>query len=117
MKKGLAELRTASACVFSLPSIGDNVKALERFNAALQLAVHHSNYMLRVDMPEIVEPSMSTVRQTINWGAPKRNTALARLPDSMLVLQGQANPADNNLSRPPRRRRLMLAVDRSRAVP
>lgn len=74
-----------------LYQIGDNVKALEQFNAALQLAVHHSNYMLRADMPEIVEPSMSATRQTITWGPSKRATRLARIPDTILVMQGEAD--------------------------
>ena len=62
--------------------------ALENYEAALQLALFHNNWMNRVQFPD-VEPSASTVRSTIQWGASQRNTALARIPNRMGTLQGQ----------------------------
>ena len=69
--------------------MGDPAKALDQYNSALKLAIAHKGWMLRVEFPEVVEPSASTVRSNINWGASQRNTRLARIPDRMSSFQGQ----------------------------
>ncbi|MBC8870767.1 MAG: CHAT domain-containing protein [Planctomycetes bacterium] len=69
--------------------IGDIAKASEQYDAALKLAVFHSNWMLRVEFPQMVEPSASAVRGTIVWGQTTRNTRLPRVPDRMATLVGR----------------------------
>lgn len=71
--------------------MGDTTRALEQFNAALQLAVFHNNWLLRVEFPDTLEPSASVVRSTITWGVSKRNAPLARISDRMASLQGRAD--------------------------
>jgi hypothetical protein len=74
--------------------MGDVAKALEQYDMAVKLAVVHNNWMLRVQFPNAIEPSGSTVRSTITWGATKRPTALARIPDRMGTVQGQSDAAN-----------------------
>lgn len=69
--------------------MGKIAEALAQYNSALKLAVFHRNWMLRVDFPQMVEPSASAVRGTITWGASKRNTRLGRVPDRMVSLVGR----------------------------
>ena len=70
--------------------MGDSPKALEQYNSALLLAIAHKGWMLRVEFPDMIQPSASVVRSTITWGPPQRNTQLARIPDRMSSFQGQA---------------------------
>jgi tetratricopeptide (TPR) repeat protein len=74
--------------------MGDVAKALEQYDMAVKLAVVHNNWMLRVQFPDTIEPSASAVRSTITWGATKRPTALARIPDRMGTVQGQSDAAN-----------------------
>ncbi len=69
--------------------MGENAKALEQYTAALKLAVFQSNWMLRIEFPDLVEPSASTIQRTINWGVKQRATRLARIPDKMVSFQGR----------------------------
>ncbi len=68
--------------------MGRHREALEQYEAALQLALFQNNWMNRVQYPDL-EPSASTVRNTIQWGVSQRNAALARLPRRMGTLVGQ----------------------------
>lgn len=74
--------------------MGDLTKALAQYNAALQLAVFHGDWMLRIEFPETLEPSASEIRSTITWGVTQRASQLARIPDRMSSLQGNFNAAD-----------------------
>lgn len=69
--------------------MGDPAKALEQYNTALKLAIAHKGWMLRVEFPDVIQPSASTIRSTITWGVSQRNTQLARIPDRMNSFQGQ----------------------------
>ncbi len=69
--------------------MGDAPKALDQYNSALRLAIAHKGWMLRVEFPDLIQPSASSVRSTITWGATQRNTQLARIPDRMSSFQGQ----------------------------
>ena len=69
--------------------MGDNAKALEQYDFALKLAVFHINWMLRIEFPDLIEPSASTVQATINWGVKQRPTRLGRILDVMYSLQGR----------------------------
>jgi len=69
--------------------MGDIAKALDQYNSALRLAIAHKGWMVRVEFPELLEPSASTVRGTITWGPSQRPTQLARIPDRMSSFQGQ----------------------------
>jgi len=83
-------------CYYQMGEIG---KAIEHYDAAVQLAVIHNNWMLRVQFPDVIEPSASGVRSTITWGSSKRPTALARIPDRMGTVQGQAPGANEEAIR------------------
>ena len=69
--------------------MGQNAQALEQYTSALKLAVFHNNWMLRIDFPDLVEPSASTVERTINWGVKQRKTRLSRIPKVMASFQGR----------------------------
>jgi tetratricopeptide (TPR) repeat protein len=69
--------------------MGDNAKALEQYDSALKLAVFHINWMLRIEFPDLIEPSASTVQATINWGIKQRPTRLGRIAEVMYSLQGR----------------------------
>jgi tetratricopeptide (TPR) repeat protein len=73
-------------CYFHM---GEISKALEQYTTALKLAVFHDNWMLRIEFPDLVEPSASTIQSTINWGIKQRATRLARIPDRMVSFQGR----------------------------
>lgn len=73
--------------------MGNIAEALAQYNSALKLAVFHGNWMLRVEFPQMVNPSASAVRSTIKWGVTKRNTRLGRVPDTMVTLIGNVNQA------------------------
>lgn len=83
-----------SICYFTMIGecyyrMGKITEALDQYNKALKLAVFHSNWMLRVQFPEMVDPSASAVRSTIKWGVTKRKTLLSRIPDRMGCLVGR----------------------------
>lgn len=69
--------------------MGDPANALEQYNTALKLAIAHKGWMLRVEFPDVIQPSASAIRSTITWGVSQRNTQLARIPDRMNSFQGQ----------------------------
>jgi len=69
--------------------MGEIAKALDQYNSALQLAVAHKGWMVRVEFPDMLTPSASSVRDTITWGRSQRTSALARIPDRMSSFQGQ----------------------------
>ena len=73
----------------SFYQMGDSRNALDQYNSALRLAIAHKGWMLRVEFPDLIQPSASGVRSTIQWGATQRNTQLARIPDRMSSFQGQ----------------------------
>ena len=64
-------------------------KALDQYNTALQLLVTHRQWMLRVQFPPTITASASVRRASINWGRTIRRTVVARIPDTMLSLQGR----------------------------
>ncbi len=74
--------------------MADIPRALAQYDSALKLAAFHSNWLLRVEFPEMIQPSASAVRNTITWGVSKRNTRLARIPDTMVSLQGRLDNQD-----------------------
>jgi tetratricopeptide (TPR) repeat protein len=69
--------------------MGEPAKALDQYNSALKLALAHKGWMLRVEFPDVIQPSASAVRSSITWGVSQRNTQLARIPDRMISFQGQ----------------------------
>ncbi len=69
--------------------MGKIAEALDQYNSALRLAVAHKGWMVRVEYPDLLQPSASTVRSTINWGVSQRNTQLVRIPDRLGSFQGQ----------------------------
>jgi tetratricopeptide (TPR) repeat protein len=69
--------------------MGEPAKALDQYNSALKLSLAHKGWMLRVEFPDVIQPSASVVRNSITWGASQRNTQLARIPDRMSSFQGQ----------------------------
>jgi hypothetical protein len=72
--------------------LGDLTHALEQYHAALELAVAHNGWMLRIQYPELIEPSSSSIRSSITWGV--RAIPMARIPDRMLSLQGRLDNMD-----------------------
>jgi tetratricopeptide (TPR) repeat protein len=69
--------------------MGDLPNALDQCNTAIKLASFHNEWLLRIQFPDTIEPSASSVRNTITWGVSTRNTRLARVPDKMLSFQGR----------------------------
>lgn len=83
-----------SVCYFTMMGecfyqMGDLARALEQYNAAVKMALAHKGWMLRIEFPDMIEPSSSGIRSTITWGPSTRNTQLARIPDRMSSFQGQ----------------------------
>jgi len=94
--RSAAGLWVDSVCYYTMKGecyyrMGNIAEALDQYDKALKLAVFHTNWMLRVEFPQMVEASSSTVRSTINWGTSKRTTVLARIPDRMGCLVGNLN--------------------------
>ncbi len=69
--------------------MGDLVNALDQSNSAIKLAAFHSDWLLRVEFPATIEPSASTVWNTITWGVRTRTSRLGRIPNTMLSRQGR----------------------------
>lgn len=58
------------------------------FEAALNLFLQHSNWMLRVDFPNL-EPDRSALQPLINWGTTARNAVPARFTGRYQILTGR----------------------------
>ncbi len=83
-------------CYYQMGELG---QALDHYNAALELFLANRNWTLRVQFPDIINPSSSTVRTRITWGASARRSRLGVFPDQMSTLQGQSNAANANAIR------------------
>ncbi len=68
--------------------LADYGKALDNYNAALQLATAFPNWMVQVQFPATVSPQAPGVR-TIPWGKSARGAAIGHIPTTMLISQGQ----------------------------
>jgi hypothetical protein len=68
---------------------GDNTKALDNYNKALQLFVGFSDWMIRVQFSPVIQPDHARIRRTIPWGASQRRFKLGRFPDSIPIHQGR----------------------------
>ncbi|MDZ4820131.1 MAG: tetratricopeptide repeat protein [Planctomycetota bacterium] len=69
---------------YKLGQLGD---AMENYNAALNLYIAYSNWMVPVQFPQTV--TAATTRGVVPWGQSKRVTGLAKLRDSTLISQGE----------------------------
>ncbi len=73
-------------CYYHMGKLG---QALQQYDAALKLYVAYKDWMLRVDFPDDIQPSDSTIRDQISWGATRRKKELGRFPREMGLLTGQ----------------------------
>ena len=71
--------------------MGDLTNALDQYDAALKLFVRYNNWLLRINFPPALTASNRVVTPRVTLGAPKRQFALARIPDTMSSLQGAVN--------------------------
>lgn len=76
----------AGECYYHM---GQPAAALKQYEAALNLAVAHRDWMLRVQFPEVIRPSAR--QQRIPWGASGRRSRPADFPDTMSSFQGKLN--------------------------
>ena len=71
--------------------MGDYPQALEQYETALRLAMAHSDWMLRVRWPNMINASSDASLRRINWGPSTRRTAIGKFPDTLLSQQGRAD--------------------------
>jgi len=69
--------------------MGELTQAMDQYNAACKLYLAHRDWMMRVQFPETINPSASSVQSTITWGVSTRRPMLGRLPDVMTTFQGR----------------------------
>jgi tetratricopeptide (TPR) repeat protein len=69
---------------------GELGAALDQYNAAVRLYLAHSDWMLRMQFPDL-EPEPANRLGNIAWGAPARPINIGRFPDTMLSAQGTPN--------------------------
>jgi tetratricopeptide (TPR) repeat protein len=67
---------------------GDLAAALEQYNAAVRLYVAHSDWMLRMQFPDLA-PDPTNRLANIAWGAPGRPINIGKFPDVMLSQRGR----------------------------
>ncbi len=68
--------------------LGDLGRALEHYNSAVRLYLAHSDWMLRLQLPNL-EPETNHPASQITWGRPSRPFNVGRFPDSILSQQGR----------------------------
>jgi len=78
-------------CYYQMGELG---LALDQYDAALKLFLAHKDWMLRVQFPPTINPSSSTVRSRITWGASARGAKLGVFPDKMSSFQGRTDNED-----------------------
>ncbi len=69
--------------------LGDYGKALDNYNAALELATAFPNWMMQVQFPAAIRPRGPTT-QIIPWGKSTRGATVGQVPATMTISQGQA---------------------------
>ncbi len=72
--------------------VGQNAAALERYDAAVELFLVHSEWMMHVEFPR-VKPDSNLGRQPSPWGRSSRNVAFGHFNDTMLMRMGRINNA------------------------
>jgi tetratricopeptide (TPR) repeat protein len=71
-------------CMYRMGQVGP---ALEQYEIALKLFLVHQNWMRQVEFPLVIEPSRRTLRRPITWGTSRRQTVMARIPDTVSITQ------------------------------
>ena len=74
--------------------MGQYDHAVEQFEAALNLALVYSDWMLRVQFPSEIRPDTNLARRAAPWGRSSRAFEIGSFPNSMLVAQGQIDQYD-----------------------
>lgn len=82
-----------SICYFTMQGechyrMGNNAKALELYTAAAQLYVTQRNWLLQVEFPVQLGPIQRPPRPAISWGASRRGSRPAQIPQRLLITQG-----------------------------
>jgi tetratricopeptide (TPR) repeat protein len=80
-------------CYYHLGELG---LAMDQYNAAVRLYLAHSDWMLRIQFPNIEADPNPRVAD-ITWGKPSRPLNIGRFPDTMLSQQGR--PDNENVLR------------------
>jgi tetratricopeptide (TPR) repeat protein len=78
-------------CYYRMGKLG---KALEAYESALKLYLVHNEWMLRLQFPATISASNSTRSRAVPWGASKRRTQIAAIPEVIQSLQGSLNPGE-----------------------
>ncbi|MGE0607707.1 MAG: CHAT domain-containing protein [Pirellulales bacterium] len=73
----------AGECCYHMGQYG---QALSHYDSALSLYLTHSNWMIKVQFPPVLNPSRRTVVPP--WGTSTRGVELAVVPDKIAIAQG-----------------------------
>jgi hypothetical protein len=76
----------AGECYYQLGQLPD---ALDQYNTALKLYVTYSNWMMRVQFPQVIGPATAGVVRATPWGQSKRAARVGQFPATFLMGQGQ----------------------------
>ncbi len=71
--------------------IGEYSQALTQYDAALNLYLQFSDWMIRVKFPPTLEIDQTLARRATPWGRSSRGILPGRFPRSMLIGQGRIN--------------------------
>lgn len=74
--------------------MGDLNGALEQYTLALQVYLRYPDWMLRLNMPDVIQPSAAVIRKPPNWGVSARTIRVALIPDRIGSREGNTD-ADN----------------------
>ena len=82
-----------SICYFTMAGecyyqLGQLKEALGAYNSALQLYVAYSNWMMRVQFPQVVMPATTGFVRATPWGQSKRGARVGQFPETYLMGQG-----------------------------
>ncbi len=73
--------------------MGQNAAALKQYDAAVELFLAHSEWLMRVEFPRAVQADRNLGRQPSPWGRSSRNVVFGRFDDTMLMRIGRINNA------------------------
>lgn len=73
---------------------GNYPQALEQYNAALQLYLAYSDWMLLVQFPPVIQRATAQASGITPWGRSTRGVVPGKFPNSMLIHQGRVDQSE-----------------------
>ncbi len=75
-------------CMYQM---GDLAGALQQYTTALQIGLKNQNWLLALNLPDVITPSNRTTRHPPVWGASARTVRVANIPDQIPMRMGKSD--------------------------